>query len=60
MFKLIMIYTIKSKPKHLNLKIIQIFLTWLKIPIKLILINLKWLIAIWLDTTNLPYIILLK
>ena len=31
--------------KHLNLKGIQLFLTWFNIPIKLIQINLKWLIA---------------
>ena len=36
---------IKSKSKHLNLKIIQLFLTWFKIPIKLIPMTLKWLIA---------------
>ena len=40
-----MIYIIKSESKHLNLKGFQSFLTWLKIPIKLIRINLKWLIA---------------
>ena len=34
-----------SKSKHLNLKRIQLFLTWIKIPIKLISINLKWSIA---------------
>ena len=39
-----MIYTIKSKSIHLNLKRIQFFLTRFKIPIKLIPINLKWLI----------------
>ena len=40
-----MIYNIKSKSKHLNLKRIKFVLTWFKIPIKLIPINLKWLIA---------------
>ena len=55
MFELIMIYSINSKSKPLNLKRIQIFLTWFKIPIKLIPINFKWLIVMWLETTNLPY-----
>ena len=40
-----MIYTLKSKSKHLILKRIQFFLTWFKISIKLIPICLKWLIA---------------
>ena len=40
-----MIYTIKSESKPLNFEWIQFFLTWFKIPMKLILINLKWLIA---------------
>ena len=45
-------YIIKSESKHLNLKGFQSFLTWLKIPIKLIRINLKWLIT--MTTTNSP------
>ena len=41
-----MINTINSKSKHLNLKRIQFFFKWFKIPDKLIPINLKWLITI--------------
>ena len=41
-----MIYTVNSKSKHLNLKMIKFFLTRFQIPIKLIPINLKRLIAI--------------
>ena len=40
-----MIYTIKSNSKYLNLKRIQLFFTWFYIPIELIPINLKSLIA---------------
>ena len=40
-----MIYTIKKKSKHLNLKRSQFFLTWFKISIKLVPINFKWLIV---------------
>ena len=48
-----MIYTIKSKSKHLNLKRNKFFLTRIKFPIKLIPLNLKWLLQ-WLSTTNSP------
>ena len=48
-----MINTVKSKSKHLNSKIIQFLLTWFRIPIKLITINLKELIAM-ISTTNSP------
>ena len=44
-FKLIIFSTIKSESKHLNLKRIKFFLTWFKVPMKLISINLKWSIA---------------
>ena len=41
----------------MNLKRIQFFLTWLKIPIELIPINLKWLIAmIGYNKLALPYL----
>ena len=36
---------VKSKSKQLNLIRIHLFLTWFKIPINIILINLKWLIT---------------
>ena len=37
-----MFCTIKSESKHLNLKRIQFSLTWFKVPMKFIPINLKW------------------
>ena len=40
-----MFCTIKSESKHFNLKRIQFFLTWFKVPMELISINLKWSIA---------------
>jgi hypothetical protein len=44
-FKLIIFCTIKSEIEQLNLKINKFFLTWFKVPMKLIPINLKWSIA---------------
>ena len=40
------LHYIKSESKHLNLKSIQFFLTWFKVPMKLIPVKLKWSIAI--------------
>ena len=40
-----MFCTIKSESKYLKVKRIQFFLTWFKVPMKLISINLKWSIA---------------
>ena len=40
-----MFCTIKSESKHFNLKRIKFFLTWFKVPMKLIPINLKRSIA---------------
>ena len=55
-----MIYTIKRKSKHLNLKRIQLFLTWFEIPIKSIPIYLKWLIVmIGYNKLALRYLILI-
>ena len=50
-----MIYTIKSKSKHFNLKRIQFFLTGFKIPIKLINSNQFRVIIYsdWLQQTGL-------
>ena len=47
-----MIYIVKSKSKQLNLKRIQFFSTLYKIPIKLVPVNFKWLIAV--ASTNSP------
>ena len=41
---IVMLIDCKIYSKHLNIKRIQLLLTWFKIPIKLIPIILKWLI----------------
>ena len=43
---------VKNFSKHLNLKRIQLFLTWLKNPFELIPIHLKWLIAMVAPTNS--------